>query len=283
MDSAAASPHDGRLPPIDSHYWLKGSSVGEFVTVTADEHGVAVVRLDRPPVNALSPQAWSELGQAGRTCAEDDRVAAVVIWGGPKVFAAGADIKAMADLTFQEFFAHGDQMQEALKSLARIPKVVIAAVNGYALGGGCELALTADFRYAAEDATFGHPEIKLGIIPGAGGTQRLPRIVGVAKAKEMVYSGDFYSAADALAMGLVDRVFPTDEVYSHALEAARRYAAGPYALRMAKKAIDEGVEMDLDSALRLETTLFAATFATEDRQTGIRAFLEKAKPDFQRR
>jgi enoyl-CoA hydratase/carnithine racemase len=257
--------------------------VGEFVTITVDEHSVATVRLDRPPVNALSPQVWRELEEVARTCTDDDRIAAVVIWGGPDVFAAGADIKAMADLEFAEFFMRGGQLQEAMKSMARIPKVVIAAVNGYALGGGCELALTADFRYAADDATFGQPEIKLGIIPGAGGTQRLPRIVGVAKAKEMIYSGDRYSAQDCLAMGLVDRVFSAGEVYDQAVEAARRYAGGPYALRMAKKAIDEGAEMDLDSALRLETTLFTATFATEDQRAGMRAFIDKRLPDFHRR
>ncbi len=257
--------------------------MGEFVTVTTDEHGVATIRLDRPPVNALNRQMWSELGEAAATCTHDDGIGAVVIWGGPKVFAAGADIKEMAGIAFQELFAHGEQLQESLKALARIPKVVIAAVNGYALGGGCELSLTADFRFAAEDATFGQPEIKLGIIPGAGGTQRLPRIVGLQKAKEMVYSGEFLGARDALAIGLADRVFPPGEVYDEAIKAACGYAGGPYALRMVKKAIDEGVEMDLDSALRLETTLFAATFATEDRGIGMRAFLDKTKPEFQRR
>lgn len=259
--------------------------MGEFVNVTTDEHGVATVRLDRPPVNALNTQVWAELGEAGHVCTSNDGIAAVVLWGGPNVFAAGADIKAIAEVSFQEFFAHGDLLQESLKALARIPKVVIAAVNGYALGGGCELSLTADFRYAAENAQFGQPEIKLGIIPGAGGTQRLPRIVGIQKAKEMIYSGDFYSAEDCLAMGLVDRVFPPEEVYDRAVETARRYAAGPYALRMAKKAIDEGIEMDLDSALRLETTLFTATFATEDQRIGMRSFLEQGsgKAQFARR
>jgi enoyl-CoA hydratase/carnithine racemase len=257
--------------------------VGEFVTVTTDEHGVATVRLDRPPINALNRQVVAELGEAAATCANDDGIATVVIWGGPQVFAAGADIKEMAGLAFQDVFSYGTRLQESCKALARIPKVVIAAVNGYALGGGCELSLTADFRFAAQDATFGQPEIKLGIIPGAGGTQRLSRLVGVQKAKEMIYSGGFHSADDCLAMGLVDRVFPADEVYDQALEAARRYAGGPYALRMAKMAIDEGAEMDLDSALRLETTLFAASFATEDQRAGMRAFLDKAKPEFQGR
>ena len=259
--------------------------MGEFVTITTDEHGVATLRLDRPPMNALNRQIWYELGQAAWECAASDDIAAVVLWGGPKIFAAGADIKQMATMSFTEFFAHGTELQEALKALERIPKVVIAAVNGYALGGGCELSLTADFRYAGESATFGQPEIKLGVIPGAGGTQRLPRIVGVSKAKEIIYGGDFYSASQCLEMGLVDCVFADDEVYDQAVEAARRYAAGPYALRMAKKAIDEGLEIDLDSGLRLESTLFAACFATEDQRTGMASFIAHGpgKAEFKRR
>jgi len=249
--------------------------VGEFVTVTTGEGRVGTIRLDRAPVNALNPQVWSELGDAARQCAQDDGIAAVVLWGGPKVFAAGADIKAMQNMSFQQFFAAGSGLQDAFKALASIPKVVIAAVNGYALGGGCELSLTADFRYAAENAKLGQPEILLGTMPGAGGTQRLTRLVGISKAKEIVYGGAFYSAEESLAMGLVDKVFPTEEVYDRAVEAAARYAQGPYALRMAKKAIDEGYEMDLDSALRLETTLFAATFATEDRRIGMDSFVEQ--------
>ncbi len=257
--------------------------MGDYVTVTTDDHGVATVRLDRAPVNALNPQVWGELGEAAKSCTDDDGISAVVLWGGPKVFAAGADIKAMQSMSFQDFFAHGGGIQEAFRGLARIPKVVIAAVNGYALGGGCELSLTADFRYAADNAQFGQPEITLGTIPGAGGTQRLTRLVGVSKAKEMVYGGDFYPASDCLAMGLVDKVFPADEVYDRAVETARRYARGPYALRMAKRAIDDGVEMDLDAALRLETTLFTATFATDDRRIGMDAFVEKGEPTFTRR
>jgi enoyl-CoA hydratase len=260
--------------------------VGEFVNVSVDEEGVATVRLDRPPVNALNGQVWEELGAAAARCETDDGIGAIVLWGGRKVFAAGADIKEMREQSFQEFFARaGGGLQESLKRLARIQKVVIAAINGYALGGGCELTLAADFRYAAEDARLGQPEILLGIIPGAGGTQRLARLVGVAKAKEMVFSGDFYSAQDCLAIGLVDRVFPPDQVYDRAVEAARRYARGPFALRMAKKAIDEGIDMDLDSALRLETTLFATTFVTDDARIGLDSFVEQGpgKAEFTRR
>lgn len=258
--------------------------MAEFVTVTNDD-GVATLRLDRAPVNALNSQVWDELRDAARSISADDSIAAVVIWGGPKVFAAGADIKEMQSKPFQEFFARAGVLQEAFNELARMPQITIAAINGYALGGGCELSLTADFRYAAEDAKLGQPEILLGVIPGAGGTQRMARLVGVQKTKEMVYDGGMCSAAEALEMGLVDKVFTADEVYDRAVEAARRYAKGPYALRMAKKAINEGVEMGLDEALRLETTLFAACFATEDRQIGMDSFLAEGpgKAKFVRR
>jgi enoyl-CoA hydratase/carnithine racemase len=247
--------------------------VGEFVTVATDEAGVATMRLDRAPVNALNRQIWGEFAEAAQQLTDDDSVRAVVIWGGPKVFAAGADIKEFEQMRFQDAFAHAGVLQEAFKAIARIPKVTIAAVNGYALGGGCELALTADFRYAADNAKLGQPEILLGLIPGAGGTQRLTRLVGVQKAKQLVYGGGMVNAEEALAIGLVDKVVPADDVYETALADARRYAAGPFALRMAKKAIDEGIEMDLDSALRLETTLFTACFGTQDGETGISSFV----------
>ncbi len=247
----------------------------EFVTISTDEHGVATLRVDRPPVNALNLELWHELGDAARELAEDDDVRAVVLWGGPKVFAAGADIKAMNELDYQQMLSLAPVLQESMRTLARLPKVTIAAVNGYALGGGCELALTADFRYAAADAQLGQPEILLGVIPGSGGTQRLARLVGIQKAKEMVYGGRFYSAEECLAMGLVDQVHPPEEVYDRAVEAARRYAQGPFALRLAKQALDQGIEMDLDSALRLETSLFAACFATEDRRIGMDSFIKE--------
>jgi enoyl-CoA hydratase/carnithine racemase len=248
--------------------------VGEFVTISTDEHGVATMRLDRAPVNALNLEIWHELAEAAEELTLDEAVRAVVFWGGPKVFAAGADIKAMNAMDHQEMTAKGPILQEAMRALARIPKVTIAAINGYALGGGCELALTADFRYAADNAQLGQPEILLGVIPGAGGTQRLTRLVGLQKAKEMVYGGSFYSASASLEMGLVDKVFPADEVYDKAVEAARRFAQGPFALRYAKQAIDQGIELDLESALRLESTLFSACFATADRSIGMDSFLE---------
>jgi enoyl-CoA hydratase/carnithine racemase len=248
--------------------------IGDHVVLTDDGGGVTTLRLDRPPVNALNFQVWDELHVAATELADDPEVRAVVLWGGQRAFAAGADIKAMAGVSYQEFVSRSGGLQRALRALAQLPQIVIAAVTGYALGGGCELALTADFRYAAADATFGQPEILLGIIPGAGGTQRLPRLVGVQRARELVYSGRMIDADEAAAIGLVDRVCAPDDVLAEALEQARTYARGPFALRFAKQAIDEGAELELDAALRLETTLFAAAFATDDREIGMRSFIE---------
>src|SRR4030095_7151337 len=171
-------------------------------------------------------QVQDELLEAAEAAGRDERVGAVVLWGGAKVFAAGADIKEMSGRGFADMSTRPTDLADACDALARIPKVVIAAVNGYALGGGCEVALTADFRFAAEDATFGQPEILLGLIPGAGGTQRLPRLVGPSRAKEMVYSGRFYGAAECKEMGLVDEAHPAAEVYQRACEAAAGYAKG---------------------------------------------------------
>jgi enoyl-CoA hydratase/carnithine racemase len=259
--------------------------VGEFVTVTTDGDGVATIRLDRAPVNALSEQVFAEIGEAAAACTADESVAAVVVWGGPKVFAAGADIKEMADADLPAMAPRARLFQDALRTLERVPKVVIAAIDGYALGGGCELALAADFRFAAANAKLGQPEILLGLLPGAGGTQRLPRLVGVQKAKELIYSGDMVTADEAYAIGLVDRVTGPEDCYEQALTEARRYAQGPYALGFAKRAIDEGAELDLDAALRLESSLFTAAFATEDARTGMRSFVEEGpgKARFSRR
>lgn len=250
--------------------------MGEFVTLDVDrERSVATIRLDRPPHNALCLQAWDELGEAAAEAAADADAGAVVVWGGPRVFAVGADASEFPDWSFRDVRAIGRRLHGALDALARLPKVTIAAVNGHALGGGCEVALACDFRFAADSARFGQPEVRLGIIPGAGGTQRLPRLVGVARAKEMIFSGRIVDADEALAIGLVEEVAPADEVYTQAVERAAGYASGPYALRLAKQAIDEGVEGPLDQGLRLERTLFAECFGTDDARTGISSFLER--------
>ncbi|GGM19314.1 enoyl-CoA hydratase/isomerase family protein [Dactylosporangium sucinum] len=243
--------------------------------------GIGTIRLDRPPMNALNTQVQEELRDAARQFSADPEVRAVVIYGGPKVFAAGADIKEMALMGYSAMAARAQNLSSAFDAVARIPKPVVAAINGYALGGGCELALTADWRVAAADATLGQPEITLGIIPGAGGTQRLARLIGPARAKDLVMSGRFVKAEEALAIGLVDKVVPAEEVYSTAVEMVRRYVDGPaLALRAAKLAVDGGLDLDLASALRWESELFAALFATEDKAEGMNAFVEKRKPKF---
>jgi enoyl-CoA hydratase/carnithine racemase len=254
--------------------------VGEFVRLEVAD-GIGTIRLDRPPMNALNAQVQEELRAAAHAATLDDAVRAVVVYGGEKVFAAGADIKEMAAMGYPEMGARAGALSSAFDSLARVPKPVVAAVNGYALGGGCELALACDWRVAAEDARLGQPEITLGIIPGAGGTQRLSRLVGPARAKDLIMTGRFVDAAEALRIGLVDRVVPAVEVYEAALAMVRPFVTGPaQALRAAKLAVDGGLEMDLTSGLAWESQLFAALFATDDKAEGMSAFVEKRKPDF---
>ena len=248
--------------------------MGEFVTLEVAD-AVGTIRLDRPPMNALNADVQEGLRTAAIEAAERADVRAVVLYGGPKVFAAGADIKEMAELTYAEMAHRAGPLSSAFDAVARIPKPVVAAVTGYALGGGCELALTADFRVCGDNAKLGQPEILLGIIPGAGGTQRLARLVGPSRAKDIVYTGRFVDAEEALRIGLVDRVVAPDDVYAAAVEMAARFTRGPaVALRAAKAAIDGGLDTDLASGLRLESYLFASLFATEDRTIGMRSFIE---------
>jgi enoyl-CoA hydratase/carnithine racemase len=250
--------------------------VGEFVRVEVED-GIATIRLDRPKMNALNAQMQRELIDAARQVTQDEAVGAVVLYGGERVFAAGADIKEMAPMSYAEMSAgHSRLLQDFAKALAAIPKPVIAAITGYALGGGLEVALTADFRVAGEGAKVGQPEIQLGIIPGAGGTQRLARLVGPSRAKDLIFSGRHVAADEALAIGLVDRVVADDAVYAAAKEWAAVFVGGPaIALRAAKQAIDRGLEADLDTGLEIERTQFAALFATEDQASGMKSFLEE--------
>lgn len=248
--------------------------MGEFVRLEVDG-AVATIRLDRPPMNALDAQVQDELRAAGSEVSTRSDVRAVVLYGGEKVFAAGADIKEMAEMSYSDMVDRSAALQAAFTAIARIPKPVIAAVTGYALGGGCELALTADLRIAADDARLGQPEILLGLIPGAGGTQRLSRLVGPAVAKDLIFTGRMVDAAEALAIGLVNRVVPAADVYAEAIKLATRLARGPsYALRAAKEAIDHGLETDLGTGLEIERIQFAALFATEDRTIGMRSFID---------
>ena len=277
--------------------------MGALVRLEVDE-GIGTIRLDRPPMNALDIAMQEEIRAAAAEATERSDVAAVVLYGGEKVFAAGADIKEMIDMSYADMEVRSRGLTSAFDAVARIPKPVVAAVNGYALGGGCELALTADRRIAAATATLGQPEIKLGIIPGAGGTQRLARLVGPSRAKDLIFTGRMVGAGEALAIGLVDEVVevgpaadagagsgadpgavepPAPELaaYARARAWAAQFVAGPaQALRAAKAAIDRGLDVDLATGLEIERQSFAALFATEDRAIGMRAFVAKASPDF---
>ncbi len=248
--------------------------MSEFVRLEVAD-GVATLRLDRPKMNALNAQVQEEIRAAATEAAERDDVKAVVVYGGEKVFAAGADIKEMADMSYTDMVQRSGKLQSAFSAVARIPKPVVAAVTGYALGGGCELALCADVRFAADTAVLGQPEVLLGIIPGAGGTQRLTRLVGPSKAKDIIFSGRFVKADEALAIGLVDRVVAAEQVYDEAVTWAKQFAgAATYAVRAAKESIDRGIEVDLETGLEIERQQFAALFATEDRRIGMESFVE---------
>jgi len=246
----------------------------EFVSLVVED-GVGTIRLDRPRMNAINGQLHREIKAAALQAGADTDVRAVVLYGGERVFAAGADIKEMADLDAAGMTAWGRELTASFTEVARMPKPVIAAITGYALGGGYELALAADFRVMGAGAKIGQPEILLGVIPGAGGTQRLARLVGPARAKDIVMTGRHVGAEEALEIGMVDAVVPDDEVYGTAVAMAKKFAAGPpLALAAAKRAIDEGLELPIDRGLALETELFAGLFDTEDQKTGMRSFLE---------
>jgi enoyl-CoA hydratase/carnithine racemase len=251
-----------------------GAESREFVRLEVAD-GVGTIRLDRPKMNALNVQVQEEIRSAALEATEREDVKAVVVYGGERVFAAGADVKEMAGMSYTDMVQRSGGLQSALTAVARIPKPVVAAVTGYALGGGCELALCADLRFAADNAVLGQPEILLGIIPGAGGTQRLSRLIGPSRAKDLIFTGRFVQADEALAIGLVDRVYPAESVYEEALAWCRQFAnAATYAVRAAKESIDRGIETDLVTGLEIERQQFAALFATEDRTIGMSSFVD---------
>ena len=248
--------------------------MGEFVRLDVDG-AVGTIRLERPPMNALDVAMQEEIRAVATEASTRSDIRAVVLYGGEKVFAAGADIKEMAAMSYTDMVDRSARLQSAFTAVARVPKPVVAAVTGYALGGGCELALCADIRVCAENAKLGQPEILLGVIPGAGGTQRLARLVGPAKAKDLIFTGRFVAADEALRIGLVDKVVPAEQVYDAAREWAEQFAAGPaYALRAAKEAVDGGLEATLETGLEIERHQFAGLFATQDRTIGMASFLE---------
>ncbi len=248
------------------------TSADRLVYLERHDDGVVVIRLNRPKVNAINP----ELAAALLECVDHlyaDLPGAVVVYGGERAFAAGADIARFGGP--EEARVIGANLRRAFDALAALPRVTIAAVTGYALGGGCELSMSCDLRLAADNAKFGQPEILLGIIPGAGGTQRLARLVGPSRAKDICLSGRQVDAEEALRIGLADRVVPAAEVLTSALAWAAEFAKGPLTVQAyAKRAVDGGLDGSLAAGLTLEQDLFVASFRTEDSQIGVKSFLE---------
>jgi len=234
-----------------------------------------LITLDRPKMNVLSRDMQNDIAVLARDVAADDSVRAVVFYGGERSFAAGADVKEMVHWDNATATREAPDLQSAFKAVSAIPQPTIAALTGYVLGGGLELAMSCDLRIAAHNATLGQPEILLGIIPGAGGTQRLTRLVGASRAKDLILTGRFVAASEAHAMGLVNEVVSSEQVLTRALELAQALAQGPrHAMAAAKRAIDQGIEKSLEHGLAIETAEFAGLFGTADQVTGMTSFVE---------
>jgi enoyl-CoA hydratase len=247
---------------------------------------VGIIKLNRPPVNPLSVKSYHELYDAICELEADESVGAILITGaGDKAFAAGLDVKdVMGKSAVETLDFLWSAPRRTFDKLTGIEKPTVAAVFGLALGGGCEVTICCDMRIASEDAVFGVPEINLGIMPGSGATQRLPRLVGVARAKELLYTGDTVNAAEAYRIGLVNRVVPRDKLMDEAKALARKLAKKPRAaLALIKRCVDNGMNMDLASGLTLEMDCFSIAFTSEDGREGINAFVEKRKPEFKGR
>lgn len=244
---------------------------------------IAVVRINRPrALNALDKETLTELGGAMAELGDNPAVRVVILTGaGDKAFVAGADIAYMQSLTPMQAKEFSRLGQTVFSQIENLPKPVIAAVNGFALGGGCEVAMSCDIRIASEKAKFGQPEVSLGIMAGFGGTQRLARLVNPGIAKEMLFTGDIYDAQTALRIGLVSKVVPPEELMEVCIKMAKRIASmGPVAVRLTKEAVNQGLDMDQEKAIALEADIFGLTFATSDKDEGISAFLNKRKPEF---
>jgi enoyl-CoA hydratase len=256
-----------------------------MITISRED-GVAVVTVDRAEaLNALNATELTELRDGLRELAEDDEVHAVVLTGaGERAFVAGADIKEMSDMGVEEARAWSELGHEVARLLEMMPKPTIAAINGFALGGGCELALACDIRYASSAAKLGQPEVSIGIIPGWGGTQRLARTAGIGFAKELVYTGRMVDAQEARERGVVNAVYPPEELLDRTLELARSLAAkSPLVLARAKELTNRALQGELDSGLAEEVAAFAELFASEDQKEGMAAFIEKREPGFKGR
>lgn len=242
------------------------------------EH-VAVITINRPEaLNALNNDVLKELEQVVSQAEADNNIYALIITGAGKAFVAGADITQMKDFTAYEAKAFGEYGNSVFYKIEMLSKPVIAAINGFALGGGCELAMACDIRIAGEKAKFGQPEVGLGITPGFGGTQRLPRIVGCSKAKELIFTAEVIGAEEALRIGLVSKVVPGDELMTTALEMANKIAKNAQvAVRQSKDAINKGMQCDLATGLAFEAQAFAVCFSTEDQKDAMTAFVNKSK------
>ena len=257
-------------------------SVYENIKIDRDDD-VAVLTIDRPKVlNALNDATIAELSRGFDELGSDDRIRVIILTGGgDKAFVAGADIAELAVCDVQGGMAKSRRGLDLLYKIEHLSKPVIAAINGFALGGGCEIAMACDIRIASDAAQMGQPEVVLGIIPGYGGTQRLPRLVGAGMAKKLLYTGDRIKAAEALRIGLVEEVVPAAELLSHCMQLAKTIALrGPLAVATVKKAVHYGLNVDLDSGCEYEITHFGAICASADQKEGCAAFLEKRKPKF---
>ena len=257
--------------------------MSEDLVLFQQEDGIGIITINRPgALNALNPEVLKALENALEKAERDEKVKVILITGsGEKAFVAGADIAEMSKMSPREAREFSKLGQKVFRKIEQMEKPVIAVVNGYALGGGLELAISCDYILASENAQFGQPEVDLGIFPGFGGTQRLPRILGKLRAKELIFWGERIPAQKALGIGLVNEVAPQDKLMERARELAKKLMSkGLIAIGLAKRAIEQGTDLDLDSGLLIEQTLFSLCFDTQDQREGMKAFLEKRKPEF---
>ncbi len=268
--------------PLKAPITLIGDNMAYETLLIEKEERIAIVKLNRPPVNSLNAKAYTELHQAFGELENDESVGAIILTAaGEKAFAAGLDVKEVAGKSVPDYYAFGKLSRESADRIAGVSKPTIAAIFGFAYGGGCELALCCDLRIASPDASIGCPEINLGIIPGGGATQRLPRLIGVAKAKELLFMGEPVSGEEAYKIGLVNKVVPKESLLDEAKAWAKKLASKPRVAAMElKNAINNGINMDLGLALSFETECFITAYTSEDGREGFKAFGEKRKPVF---